>query len=101
MAVPRLTGGGHDWLLAFRRLDSGGFVDLPRLRTAFSGGLPVTTQAWGLLVAFLLVLGILAWPLGRWLATVMEGRFAFGTRIVTCESMSNAASWNAQALRYT
>ncbi|TFW33982.1 potassium-transporting ATPase subunit KdpA, partial [Pseudomonas fluorescens] len=41
----------------------------------------MTTQAWGLLVAFLLVLGILAWPLGRWLATVMEGRFAFGARL--------------------
>jgi K+-transporting ATPase ATPase A chain len=41
----------------------------------------VTTQAWGLLGAFLLALGILAWPLGRWLTTVMEGRFAFGARI--------------------
>jgi Potassium-transporting ATPase A subunit len=41
----------------------------------------MTTQAWVLLGAFLLVLGLLAWPLGRWLTNEMEGRFAFGSRI--------------------
>lgn len=41
----------------------------------------MTIQAWVLLAAFLLALGLLAWPLGRWLTTVMEGRFAFGSRI--------------------
>ncbi|KPH00172.1 ATPase [Pseudomonas sp. RIT-PI-q] len=41
----------------------------------------MTTQAWVLLGAFLLVLGVLAWPLGRWLTLVMEGRFSFGSRI--------------------
>jgi K+-transporting ATPase ATPase A chain len=41
----------------------------------------MTTQAWVLLGAFLLVLGLLAWPLGRWLTLVMEGRFSFGSRI--------------------
>ncbi|WP_248795545.1 potassium-transporting ATPase subunit KdpA [Pseudomonas sp. MWU13-2105] len=41
----------------------------------------MTTQAWGLLGAFLLLLVILAWPLGRWLTTVMEGRFTFGSRL--------------------
>ena len=41
----------------------------------------MTTQAWGLLGAFLLLLVILAWPLGRWLSAVMEGRFALGSRI--------------------
>ncbi|WP_248745824.1 potassium-transporting ATPase subunit KdpA [Pseudomonas sp. MWU12-2037] len=38
-------------------------------------------QAWVLLGAFLLLLVILAWPLGRWLTSVMEGRFAFGSRV--------------------
>lgn len=32
------------------------------------------TSAWGLLALFLTVLGLLAWPLGRGLATVCEGR---------------------------
>jgi K+-transporting ATPase A subunit len=31
----------------------------------------VTIQAWVLLGALLLILGILAWPLGLWLTTVM------------------------------
>nr|WP_283099750.1 potassium-transporting ATPase subunit KdpA [Pseudomonas sp. MWU12-2037] len=34
-----------------------------------------------MLGAFLLLLVILAWPLGRWLTSVMEGRFAFGSRV--------------------
>nr|WP_319527930.1 potassium-transporting ATPase subunit KdpA [Pseudomonas laurentiana] len=38
-------------------------------------------QAWILLVAFLLVLGLLSWPLGRYLAALMEGRFNLATRI--------------------
>jgi len=41
----------------------------------------MTSQAWILLIAFLGALLILAWPLSRWLTTVMEGRFAFGARI--------------------
>ncbi|CRL51876.1 potassium-transporting ATPase subunit KdpA [Pseudomonas sp. URMO17WK12:I11] len=41
----------------------------------------MTTQAWVLLGTFLLTLGILAWPLGQWLTTVMEGRFTLGSRI--------------------
>ncbi|UWF51454.1 potassium-transporting ATPase subunit KdpA [Pseudomonas sp. N3-W] len=41
----------------------------------------MTTQAWVLLGTFLLVLGLLAWPLGLWLTRVMEGRFALGARI--------------------
>ncbi len=41
----------------------------------------MTIQAWILLGAFLVALGILAWPLGRWLTSVMEGRFTFGARI--------------------
>ena len=41
----------------------------------------MTTQAWILLGAFLAVLLVLAWPLARWMTTVMEGRFAFGSRI--------------------
>ena len=32
------------------------------------------TSAWTLLGVFLIVLGVLAWPLGRWLAAVCEGR---------------------------
>jgi K+-transporting ATPase ATPase A chain len=35
----------------------------------------MTSQAWMLLVAFLAILALLAWPLGRWLAAVAEGRF--------------------------
>lgn len=41
----------------------------------------MTSQAWILLIAFLGTLLILAWPLSRWLTTVMEGRFALGARI--------------------
>jgi K+-transporting ATPase ATPase A chain len=41
----------------------------------------MTTQAWTLLGVFLLVLAVLAWPLGRWLTAVMEGRFRLGSRI--------------------
>ncbi|MCZ8221390.1 MAG: potassium-transporting ATPase subunit KdpA [Acidovorax sp.] len=32
------------------------------------------TSAWSLLGLFLIVLGVLAWPLGKWLAAVCEGR---------------------------
>ncbi|HZE90216.1 MAG TPA: potassium-transporting ATPase subunit KdpA [Rhizobacter sp.] len=35
----------------------------------------MNTQAWILLVAYLGVLLLLAWPLGRWLVAVAEGRF--------------------------
>jgi K+-transporting ATPase ATPase A chain len=35
----------------------------------------MTSQAWMLLLAFLAILALLAWPLGRWLAAVAEGRF--------------------------
>ncbi|MGX1127222.1 potassium-transporting ATPase subunit KdpA [Pseudomonas sp. HLS-6 TE3448] len=41
----------------------------------------MTLQAWTLLGAFLVVLGLLALPLARWLTTVMEGRFTLGSRI--------------------
>jgi potassium-transporting ATPase potassium-binding subunit len=34
----------------------------------------MTSQAWIQLVAFLLALAVLAWPMGRWLAAVAEGR---------------------------
>jgi len=35
----------------------------------------MNSQAWILLAAFLAALALLAWPLGRWLAAVAEGRF--------------------------
>ena len=35
----------------------------------------MNAQAWILLLAYLGVLLLLAWPLGRWLAAVAEGRF--------------------------
>jgi len=41
----------------------------------------MSTQAWLLLIAFLLVLLALAWPLARLIDTVMNGRFALGQRI--------------------
>jgi len=34
----------------------------------------MSASAWGLLALFLIVLGLLAWPLGRWLAALCEGR---------------------------
>jgi K+-transporting ATPase ATPase A chain len=34
----------------------------------------MNSQAWMLLAAFLVVLALLAWPLGRWLTAVAEGR---------------------------
>ena len=34
----------------------------------------MTAQAWSLLAAFLGVLLLLAWPLGKWLALVVEGQ---------------------------
>ena len=47
---------------------------LPRLRPAEGGGILMNTQAWILLAAFLGVLLLLAWPLGKWLVAVAEGR---------------------------
>lgn len=41
----------------------------------------MTTNAWMLLAAYLAVLLVLAWPLARWIDTVMAGRFAWGRRI--------------------
>ena len=41
----------------------------------------MSTQAWLLLIAFLLVLLALAWPLARLIDAVMNGRFALGQRI--------------------
>lgn len=41
----------------------------------------MNAQAWIQLVAYLLILGLLAWPLGRYLTAVMEGRFSLATRI--------------------
>jgi K+-transporting ATPase ATPase A chain len=41
----------------------------------------VTTHGWTLLVAYGVVLLLLAIPLGRYIATVMEGRLAFAGRI--------------------
>ena len=35
----------------------------------------MNSQAWILLVAFLVILALLGWPLGRWLVAVAEGRF--------------------------
>ncbi|MDM0108716.1 potassium-transporting ATPase subunit KdpA [Variovorax sp. J22R24] len=34
----------------------------------------MTASAWGLLALFLVVLGVLAWPLGRYIAVLCEGR---------------------------
>lgn len=41
----------------------------------------MTSAAWSLLALFLAALLALAWPLGRWMHTVMEGRFALGQRL--------------------
>jgi len=41
----------------------------------------VNAQAWTLLIAFLVLLLGLAWPLARHVTAVMEGRFALGARI--------------------
>ncbi len=41
----------------------------------------MTTHAWTLLVAFSAVLLLLALPLGRYIAAVMEGRLAFAARV--------------------
>lgn len=35
----------------------------------------MNSQAWILLVAYLVILALLAWPLGKWLVAVAEGRF--------------------------
>jgi len=41
----------------------------------------VTAPSLALLVAFLAIVLALAWPLGRWIDAVMDGRFAFGRRL--------------------
>jgi K+-transporting ATPase ATPase A chain len=41
----------------------------------------VNTHAWLLLAAYLVVLTAIAWPLGRWITTAMDGRLRFATRI--------------------
>ncbi|KAB2896277.1 MAG: potassium-transporting ATPase subunit KdpA [Burkholderiaceae bacterium] len=40
----------------------------------------MSANAWMLLAAYLAVLLALAWPLARWIGTVMDGRFAWGRR---------------------
>src|SRR5512139_322351 len=41
----------------------------------------MTAHAWTLLAAYGVVLTLLAVPLGRWIAHVMEGRFGFAARL--------------------
>lgn len=41
----------------------------------------MNAQAWLALASYFGVLLAAAWPLGRWIAQVMEGRFGFGARI--------------------
>ena len=41
----------------------------------------MTPSAWGLLATFFALMVLLAWPLARWIDSVMAGRFAFGRRI--------------------
>ena len=41
----------------------------------------MSAGAWSLLALFLAALLALAWPLGRWIHTVMDGGFALGHRI--------------------
>ena len=41
----------------------------------------MTPQSIGLLLAYLVVLLVLAAPLARWVDKVMKGRFAFGGRV--------------------
>jgi K+-transporting ATPase ATPase A chain len=41
----------------------------------------MNAQAWTLLAAFGIVLVLLAWPLGRYIANLMEGRFKLASRI--------------------
>jgi K+-transporting ATPase ATPase A chain len=41
----------------------------------------MTTSSWMLLVVYLLLVLVLAWPLARWIDKVLGGRFALGRRI--------------------
>ncbi len=41
----------------------------------------MTASAWGLLATFFALMVLLAWPLARWIDSVMAGRFTFGRRI--------------------
>jgi potassium-transporting ATPase potassium-binding subunit len=41
----------------------------------------VNATAWMQLIAYLAIVLLLAWPLARWIDTVMDGRFALGRRV--------------------
>ncbi|MGM9488531.1 potassium-transporting ATPase subunit KdpA [Ideonella sp. YS5] len=41
----------------------------------------MTASSWTLLVAYLVLLGLVAWPLARWIDTVVNGRFAWGRKL--------------------
>ena len=61
---------------------TGGFPrDLPVLGLAVSGGSDVNTSAWIQLIAFLVVLLALSWPLARWIFAAMEGRIEWLRRV--------------------
>ena len=58
----------------------------------------MTSGAWTLLAVFLVVLGLLAWPLGKALAALCEGRIASWMRRVESPLLRVAVARARRAL---
>jgi K+-transporting ATPase ATPase A chain len=72
----RIKGMCNEWFAMAMCGGGAGVGGVPSVRLVEGGGVLImfiTMQAWGLLGAFLLVLLLAAWPLGKWLSKVGTG----------------------------
>jgi K+-transporting ATPase ATPase A chain len=81
VSVCKVQGAHHEWLGNFGRRAGRRLVGLPDCRFVAAGGLFMNSSAWMLLAAYLAILLLLAWPLGKMIDTVMSGRFQLGLKL--------------------
>src|SRR4051794_20478158 len=80
-AAPRSQESVHERHPVDRQRGRDRAARLPRRGAAAAGEILVTNHAWLLLAAYSIVLVLLAIPLARWIAHVMDGRPSFATRV--------------------
>lgn len=80
---PKIQTGGIHYVLASdnSRHSCNGDICLPYCGLTVSGEFIMTNQSWILAISFSIALVVLAWPLGKMIDTVMNGRFKFGSII--------------------
>jgi K+-transporting ATPase ATPase A chain len=71
----------HERVGSFGGLVGRWFVGVSDCRFVAPGGLFMNSNAWMLLVAYLAILLVLAWPLACMIEAVMSGRFTLGCRL--------------------